>query len=110
MRSILKWLGALSLAVLLSSCGSSDDDLGNVAEVAQKNGFTALLAAVDKTGIASTLTAANADLTVLAPTDAAFGALATQLGFANAGAMVAALPAQPWRQPTSSTAQLPGSH
>jgi uncharacterized surface protein with fasciclin (FAS1) repeats len=93
MRSVLKWLGALSLAVLLSSCGSSDDDLGNVAEVAQKNGFTALLAAVDKAGIASTLTAANADLTVLAPTDAAFGALATQLGFANAGAMVAALPA-----------------
>jgi uncharacterized surface protein with fasciclin (FAS1) repeats len=93
MRSILKWLGALSLAVLLSSCGSSDDDLGNVAEVAQKNGFTALLAAVDKAGIASTLTAANADLTVLAPTDAAFGALATQLGFANASAMVAALPA-----------------
>ena len=93
MKSFLKYFGALSLMVMLSSCGSNNDDLGNVAEVAQKNGFTALLAAVDKAGIASTLTAANADLTVLAPTDAAFGTLATQLGFANAGAMVAALPA-----------------
>jgi len=95
MKSVLKWLGMLSFAVLLSSCGGSnnDDKNGNLADVAQKNGFTALLAAVNKAGVASTLTAANADLTVLAPTDAAFGALATQLGFANAGAMVAALPA-----------------
>jgi len=95
MKSVLKWLGMLSFAVLLSSCGGSNnnDKNGNLADVAQKNGFTALLAAVNKAGVASTLTAANADLTVLAPTDAAFGALATQLGFANAGAMVAALPA-----------------
>lgn len=94
MKSFLKWLGALSLAVLLSSCGgSSKNDDGNLAEVAQKNGFTALLAALDKAGIGSTLTAADADLTVFAPTDAAFGALANQLGFADAGAMVTALPA-----------------
>ena len=95
MKSFWKWLGAVSLVLLLSSCGSSDDDNndGNLAEVAQKNGFAALLAAADKAGIASTLTAADADLTVFAPTDAAFGTLATQLGFANAGAMVTALSA-----------------
>ena len=93
MKPFLKWLSAVSLAVVLSSCGSSNNNDGNLAEVAQKNGFTALLAAVDKAGIASTLTADNADLTVLAPTDAAFDALATQLGFASADAMVTALPA-----------------
>ena len=37
------------------------------------------------------MTTERADRLPLAPTDAAFGALATQLGFANAGAMVAAL-------------------
>jgi len=39
------------------------------------------------------LTAPNANLTVFAPTDAAFSTLASQLGFANAGAMVTALSA-----------------
>jgi len=91
MKSFLKWLSALGLVALLSSCGNDND--GNLAEVAKENGFTALLAAVDKAGIAGTLTASDADLTVLAPTDAAFGALATQLGFTDAGAMVTALPA-----------------
>lgn len=96
MKSLLKWLGAVSLTILLSSCGGGSthhNTSGNLAEVAQKHGFTALLAAVNKAGIASTLTATNADLTVFAPTDAAFGALATQLGFANADAMVTALSA-----------------
>lgn len=93
MKSFLKWLGAVSLAVLLSSCGSSNDHDGNLADVAQRNGFTALLAAVNKAGIGSTLTANDADVTLFAPTDAAFGTLATQLGFADAGAMVTALSA-----------------
>lgn len=93
MKIFLKWLGAVSLVLLLSSCGSSDDDDGNLAQVAQRNGFTALLAAVDKAGIGSTLTARDANLTLFAPTDTAFGTLATQLGFANAGAMVTALSA-----------------
>ena len=92
MRLFLRWAGALGLAAFLSACGGGASS-GNLAEVAQKNGFTALLAAVDKAGIASTLTAPNANLTVFAPTDAAFGTLASQLGFANAGAMVTALSA-----------------
>ena len=90
MRVFLRWIGTLGLAAFLSACGGGTSS-SNIAEVAQKNGFTALLAAVDKAGIASTLTAPDANITVFAPTDAAFGTLATQLGFANAGAMVTAL-------------------
>jgi transforming growth factor-beta-induced protein len=93
MKFILKWLGGLALAVFLTSCGGSDTTYGNLAEVAQKNGFTALLAASNKAGISGTLTAENANLTVFAPSDAAFAALATQLGFANAADMVTALSA-----------------
>ena len=93
MKIFLKWIGAASLAGFLSACGGGSTSYGNLAEVAQKNGFTALLAAVNKAGISSVLTPSNANLTVFAPTDAAFGTLATQLGFANAGAMVTALSA-----------------
>ena len=94
MKSFLKWLGVVGLTFVLSSCGGSDHTrYGNLSEVAQKNGYTALLAAVDKAGVGATLTGANANLTVFAPTDAAFNALATELGFANAGALVSALPA-----------------
>ncbi len=92
MKTLLKWIGALSLAGFLSACGGGGGN-GNLVEVAQKNGFTALNAAVNKAGIASVLTNPSANLTVFAPTDAAFGTLATQLGFADAGAMVTALPA-----------------
>ena len=85
MRALLRWIGTLSLAGLLAACSSGGTSYGNLAEVAQKNGFTSLLAAVNKAGIASTLTAPQANLTVFAPTDAAFNTLATQLGFADAG-------------------------
>ena len=94
MKTLFKWIGTLGLAGVLSACGGGDGgttSYGNLAEVAQKNNFPALLAAVNKAGIASTLTAPAANLTVFAPTDTAFGTLATQLGFANAGAMVTAL-------------------
>ncbi len=93
MRKLLNWLVVLSLAGFISACAAVGTRDGNIAEVAQKNGFTALLAAVDKAGIASTLTDPKANLTVFAPTDAAFNTLATQLGFANAGEMVGALSA-----------------
>jgi len=89
----MKWIGALVMAGFLSACGSDSTTYGNLAEVAQKNNFSALLAAVNKAGISSTLTAPNANLTVFAPTDTAFKTLATQLGFANADAMVTALSA-----------------
>jgi transforming growth factor-beta-induced protein len=97
MNRWFKSLAALGFAASLAACGGDDHDSppppGNIAQVAQANGFNALGAAVTKAGLAPALTAANASLTVFAPTDAAFGALATQLGFASATAMVDALPA-----------------
>ncbi|WP_426196513.1 fasciclin domain-containing protein [Massilia sp. DWR3-1-1] len=92
MKSLWKWLTTLMLAGLLASCGGDDTNYGKLTDVAQKNGFNALLAAANKAGLGGALAAHDADLTVFAPTDAAFATLATQLGFADAGAMVAALP------------------
>jgi transforming growth factor-beta-induced protein len=92
MKTLLKWISTLSLAGLLAACGGGTN-YGNLAEVAQANGFSALGAAADKAGLTTTLTDPDANLTVFAPTDAAFGALANQLGFSDAGAMVAALSA-----------------
>ncbi len=100
MRTLFKWLTAVSalMAVAaMSACGGNDEPAtpapGNLVQVAQANGFTALAAAATKAGLVTTLSNPSANLTVFAPTDAAFGALAAKLGFANATAMVAALPA-----------------
>jgi transforming growth factor-beta-induced protein len=99
LRKFLKFgLAAIAIVTALSACGGNDDDdhpagPGNIAEVAKDKGFNALLAAVTKAGIGGTLTDANAQLTVFAPTDQAFTDLAKQLGFADANAMVTALPA-----------------
>jgi uncharacterized surface protein with fasciclin (FAS1) repeats len=77
----------------VSACGGShDDDPRSLAEVAQQNGFSALIAAAQRAGLDDDLAAAGANVTVFAPTNAAFAALATQLGFADATAMVSALP------------------
>lgn len=98
MATWLKWLLAISTFATLSACGGDDDPApsappGTVAQVAQSGGFTALVAAATKAGLVPTLADASANLTVFAPTDAAFNTLATQLGFANATALVDALPA-----------------
>jgi transforming growth factor-beta-induced protein len=96
MNRWFKWLAALGLVASLAACGGGDDDHpapGNIVQVAQANGFTALGAAVTKAGLVSALSDPNASLTVFAPTDAAFGTLATKLGFSSATAMVDALPA-----------------
>ena len=101
-RAFLKLgLAVLALSTTLAGCGGDDDDdqempaapQANIAQVAQQQGFNALLAAVTKAGIGGTLGDANAQLTVFAPTDAAFNDLARRLGFADATAMVNALPA-----------------
>ena len=95
MNRWFKFLASIGLVVSLAACGGGDDDdhPGNIAQVAQANKLTALDAAVTKAGLASALSDPNASLTVFAPTDAAFAALATQLGFPSAGALVDALPA-----------------
>jgi transforming growth factor-beta-induced protein len=97
MKSWLKLLLVASTATVLAACGSDDDDAapatgpGTLAEVASSAGFGALVAAADKAGLVSALSDPNADLTVFAPTDAAFASLAQSLGFADASAMVTAL-------------------
>lgn len=95
-RWLMKWLAAFGTVAMLAACGGDDDEHpppGNIVQVAQANGLTALGAAVTKAGLAPTLSNASASVTVFAPTDAAFGTLATRLGFASATAMVDALPA-----------------
>jgi uncharacterized surface protein with fasciclin (FAS1) repeats len=91
----IKRLAAVSALALVAACGGGDDDHpappGTLAQVATAGGFTALVAAADKAGLVPALSSASSNLTVFAPTDAAFTTLATNLGFASATAMVAAL-------------------
>ena len=93
MKSWLKLVLVASTSALIAACGSDDDDPapGTVAEVATEAGFGALVAAADKAGLVGALSDPNATLTVFAPSDAAFTALATSLGFASATEMVNAL-------------------
>jgi transforming growth factor-beta-induced protein len=83
---------ALFLFAGLSGCGGDSDSPPDVYQEARANGFTDLVAAVDAAGLKETLEAGNAQYTVFAPTNAAFEATATQLGFTSAPAMIAALP------------------
>ena len=91
MTSWMKWTATACVAGLLTACGGDSHTKGNMAEEAQAKGYTALLAAASKAEIAGALTDPNANLTVFAPTDAAFNALATQLGFGSATALVEGL-------------------
>ncbi len=96
MFRLFKWiLAAAAASTMLTACGGDDDPapLPTLAQAAQSGGFTALTAAATKAGLATTLADSSASLTVFAPTNDAFAKLATQLGFASADAMVAALPA-----------------
>lgn len=90
--------GLCTVAFALAACGGSDDtppatpaSPGTLAAEASARGFTALVAAADKAGLVPALSAGTSSLTVFAPTDAAFTAVATTLGFASATAMVTAL-------------------
>lgn len=91
----VKILAAICAVSLVAACGGGDDHPppapGTLAAEATARGFTSLVAAADKAGLVPALSASSSSLTVFAPTDAAFAALATTLGFANANAMVTAL-------------------
>ncbi len=92
MKQWKTWMAALGAATLLAACGGSDDPApGTLASEATNRGFGALVAAADKAGLVPALSDGASDLTVFAPTDAAFDTLATTLGFADATAMVMAL-------------------
>jgi uncharacterized surface protein with fasciclin (FAS1) repeats len=91
---LMKVTAVIMTVSLVSACGGSDDPpQANLAQTAQQNGFTALVAAATKANLVTALSDPAANLTVLGPTDAAFGTLATRLGFATATEMVNALPA-----------------
>jgi uncharacterized surface protein with fasciclin (FAS1) repeats len=91
-RLFIKIAGLALTGALVSACGGSDDPpLANLAQTAQAQGFTKLVAAATKAGLVPTLSDAATNVTVLGPTDAAFTTLATRLGFASADAMVTAL-------------------
>ena len=92
MNPWLKKLAAALSIALLAACGGHDDPVpGTLAQEATSRGFTALVAAADKAGLVPALSASSSNLTVFAPTDAAFASLATTLGFTSATAMVTAL-------------------
>lgn len=110
-----KYFLALLSVSFIAACGGSDSNdpapattigatgtptstaagttTATIDKVAEAGGFSALLAAATKAELGATLADPAANLTVFAPTDAAFNNLATSLGFANATAMVNALPA-----------------
>jgi transforming growth factor-beta-induced protein len=91
MNRWLKWLAAVGAAALVSACGGGDDPPGTLAQEASARGFSALVAAADKAGLVPALGSSSSNLTVFAPTDAAFASLASTLGFSSATAMVTAL-------------------
>jgi uncharacterized surface protein with fasciclin (FAS1) repeats len=99
---MFQWFKAIvtvSTVAFLAACGGSDDHppaaqpTQNIVQLAQAQNLNALVSAATKAGLAGTLGNASANLTVFAPTDAAFNALAVRLGFADANALVNALPA-----------------
>lgn len=94
---MLRWMKVMAVSatvVLLAACGGGGDEYDNqIADIAREEGFTALVAAATKAGLLDELDDPDASLTVFAPTNEAFEALATTLGFSSAGAMVSALDA-----------------
>ena len=89
------WFNTLLVAIcaaFLTACGGSDDPPpGDLVQVASNSGFSTLVTAADKAGLAGALSDPEANFTVFAPTDAAFTSMAQSLGFADGSAMVAAL-------------------
>jgi uncharacterized surface protein with fasciclin (FAS1) repeats len=82
-RTILMAAAAGASATLLQACGGSDDHPRNIVEVAQANpDLSILVEAVVAAGLTPTLSTGN--LTVFAPTNAAFAALLTELGVTKA--------------------------
>jgi uncharacterized surface protein with fasciclin (FAS1) repeats len=96
-RSFLKLAAATVAGALISACGGTDsgDDRtpGTLVQVATRGTFSGLVLAATKAGLVDELSAPNANVTLLAPTNDAFGLLANQLGYRTIADMVDALPA-----------------
>jgi uncharacterized surface protein with fasciclin (FAS1) repeats len=95
---LLRGFATFAIVTAVTACGGSNDNEvtgpDTILKEAQKKGFTALAAAVEKAGLSNTLSNTSAQLTVFAPTDQAFNELATKLGLANGTALVSALTSQ----------------
>jgi transforming growth factor-beta-induced protein len=97
MKRLFLKMAAVALAgTIVGACGGNDsgDDKtpGTLIDVASRGGFSGLVYAVTKAGLADTLRAPNADLTLLAPSNDAFALLAGQIGFPTIQAMADGLP------------------
>jgi uncharacterized surface protein with fasciclin (FAS1) repeats len=96
-RSFLKLAAATLTGALIGACGGTDsgDDQtpGTMVTVAKRGGFSGLLLAATKAELVDELSAADSNLTLLAPSNEAFGLLANQLGFLTIAELVDALPA-----------------
>lgn len=103
LKSMRPFAVATIVAFALSACGGGGDGgqtaspaTDTIAAQATARGFTSLVAAADKAGLLPTLNDGNANLTLFAPTDAAFATMADRLGFGSATAMIAALDGATW--------------
>jgi transforming growth factor-beta-induced protein len=100
MIRLIRHVLLLGCVALVAACGGGGEHPApvSIAATATANpNLSALVAAATKAGLVPTLSAADTKLTVLAPTDAAFTALATRLGFASATALVNGLSADTLR-------------
>lgn len=90
MKTVKFLLPALFLGAVVSfsSCSEDDDDViveeQNIVELAQGNAdLSSLVAAATRAGLVDELSDENSNLTVFAPTNAAFSAFLTANGFAS---------------------------
>ena len=96
-RLFLKMTAAAAVAALFGGCGGTDDDddvtAGSMIDVAFRSGeISALVTAARLAGLEDELSAPDADLTVLAPTNEAWSLLAGQLGHTSIQALLEDLP------------------
>jgi uncharacterized surface protein with fasciclin (FAS1) repeats len=96
-RLFLKMTAAAAVGALVGGCGGTDsgddESPGTLIDVATRSGvISALVPAARRAGLEAALTAPDAGLTVLAPSNEAWGLLAGQLGFNSIQAMLDALP------------------
>lgn len=88
MKKVKFLLPALFVGAVVSFSSCSDDvdvvEQQNIVQIAQGNAdLTSLVAAVTRAGLVDALSDANSNLTVFAPTNAAFSAFLTANGFAS---------------------------
>jgi uncharacterized surface protein with fasciclin (FAS1) repeats len=96
-RLFLKMTAAAAVGALVGGCGGTDsgddESPGTLIDVAARSGvISALVPAAQRAGLEAALSAPDAELTVLAPSNEAWGLLAGQLGFNSIQAMLDALP------------------